>query len=313
MPIKDILFTLFIFPGMVFSIIVGMLASWIDRKITARIQYRVGPPLLQPYYDIRKLFLKEIILPVSGGDSSYLKTLSPFIFTIAPLIAFASTVVASAVIISSGVLGIGFYGDIFLIIYLLMIPPVATILGGLSSGNPLSSVGASREIKLMMAYEALFILCILGVIVKTGAVSISDIVRRQIESSPNIFSISGVIGFVLFVIVMQAKLGFVPFDMAEAETELAGGIYMEYSGPLLAFFKLSKIILLTALPFLGIALFMPSSDIITLGIKFLIITILITLIRNTSPRFRIDHVLKILWKWGIILGVLSVLLTIFGY
>jgi len=333
MTIGDILFNIFIFPGAVFSVALGMLASWIDRKITARIQYRVGPPLMQPYYDIRKLFSKEIVLPQpAGGGKESADGYPPatgvrgatWIFVAAPVVAFAASVAASAIIISSGFLGVGFYGDIFLVIYLLMIPPLATILGGLSSGNPLSSVGASREIKLMMGYEAIFILLILSVIIKTGSVSISDIVEKQLSSGgaggvtaayspyPVIFSISGFIAFLLFIVVMQAKLGFVPFDMAEAETELAGGIYMEYSGPLLAFFKLSKTVLLAALPFLGIALFAPSGG-LTLIVKFLLLVILITLIRNTSPRFRIDHALRILWKWGIIAGFASVAASILGY
>lgn len=298
----EMLFSLIVFPGFLFSLALGMLASWFDRKITARVQYRVGPPFLQPYYDLRKLFAKEMIVP---------RAQAPWLFVVSPAIALAASTVA-ATLIGSALAGRGFAGDVILILYALMIPPVATVAGALASENPLSAVGASREIKLMLAYETLFILLLVAVIIKTGAASLAGIIAYQSANGALIASPSGILAFAAFLVVMQAKLGIVPFDMAEAETELAGGIYMEYSGPLLALHKLSKTILLAALPILAIVLFFPSRNIMLL-IKYPLVVLLVTLARNTSPRFRIDHVLKIFWTLGITVGALAVVLALAGY
>ncbi|PKN01023.1 MAG: hypothetical protein CVU77_07475 [Elusimicrobia bacterium HGW-Elusimicrobia-1] len=299
----EMLFALIVFPGFIFSSALGMLASWFDRKVTARVQYRVGPPFLQPYYDLRKLFAKEITIP---------RVQAAWLFVAAPVAALAASVTAATLIGSALLLQRGFTGDVILLLYILMIPSIATVAGSLASENPLSSVGASREIKLMLAYEALFILALITAIIKTGSVSLAGMVARQVESGAIISSPSGILAFAAFLVVIMAKLGMVPFDMAEAETELAGGIYMEYSGPLLAFHKLSKTILLSALPIFAVALFFPSRN-LWLLVKYPLVVLLLTLVRNTNPRFRIDHAIKLMWTIGIGTGAVAVMLALAGY
>lgn len=298
----NILFNVFIFPGFLFSCCVGFFISWLDRKITARLQYRVGPPLLQPYYDIRKLFAKEIIIPENA---------SVLLFLLGPVVTLSACIVV-AVYIGRVILGWeGFSGDIILLIYILMIPPIMTVLGALSSGNPLSVLGASREIKLLLSYEVIFILSILVPIFKSQSVTLTEIINYQMAHGAVIFSLSGFLAFLLAVVVVGAKLGVVPFDVAEAETEIASGIYMEYSGPLLAFYKLSKTILLVALPSLVIALYFPSRSLIFI-IKYFIIVVILTLIRNTNPRLRIDQILKFLWTWGLATGLTALAFALVG-
>ncbi len=232
----------FIFPGLLFMAVAGGLLSWFDRKITARVQFRKGPPLLQPFYDFFKLLLvKETIMPKQG---------SGFIFLLAPLLAVFGAAMAGLFILLP-LFGIetGFRGDIIVIFYLLTLPSFSYLIGALASGNPLGAVGASREMKLIMSYELTFLLLVAAVIMKSGQqFDLNSIIAAQQSGTPFIGSISGVLLFIAGIFCLQAKLALVPFDMPEAETELASGIYIEYSGPPYAMIKLAKYIMLFILP-----------------------------------------------------------------
>ncbi|MDZ4181342.1 MAG: complex I subunit 1 family protein, partial [Candidatus Cloacimonadaceae bacterium] len=235
------IFYFLIFPGLLFSGIMGGLISWADRKITARVQFRQGPPLFQPFYDLGKLLLKETIIPLHGSVAT---------FILAPVFAlFGATI--SVVFILLPVLGIesGFTGDVIVIIYLLNIPSLAYIMGALASGNPLAAVGASREMKLILSYEMPFILVLISIIIKSGmSIRLSEIISYQATTGAFIGSLSGIIGFITVMMCVQAKMGLVPFDMAEGEGEICDGIVIEFSGSVLAIFKLTKYIMFLALP-----------------------------------------------------------------
>ena len=140
------LFNFLIYPGLLFVAVSGGLLSWFDRKVTAMVQFRKGPPLLQPFYDFLKLLLvKETILPLRGSKITFL---------MAPVFALCAAVIAGLLILFP-MLGIrtGFSGDLIVLFYLLSVPSLAYMIGGLASGNPLASVGASREMKLIMGYS----------------------------------------------------------------------------------------------------------------------------------------------------------------
>ncbi|OQX70621.1 MAG: hypothetical protein B6D62_04115 [Candidatus Cloacimonas sp. 4484_275] len=187
--IKD-LFYFLIFPGLVFSGIIGGFFSWFDRKITARVQFRQGPPLLQPLYDFVKLLLKETILPKNG---------SPTTFILAPVFALFGAVMVSVFILLPA-MGIetGFNGDLIVIIYLLNIPSLMYIIGAMASGNPLASVGASREMKLILSYEVPFLLVLLSIVIKSGmSIKLTEIIAVQSQKGAFIGSVSGIIGFIV--------------------------------------------------------------------------------------------------------------------
>ena len=141
------LFKLVVFPGLIFTAVVGMFASWFDRKLTARVQWRVGPPLFQPLYDFVKLLAKETIIPK--------KTFTTFI--LAPIMSLVSIVIVSVIIWEAMLWHSGFVGDLIVTLYFLTIPSIAIIVGGAASMNPLASLGVSREIKLMLGYELPFL------------------------------------------------------------------------------------------------------------------------------------------------------------
>ncbi len=306
---KEIFYFL-IFPGLLFSGVIGGFLSWFDRKITARVQFRQGPPILQPFYDFVKLLAKETIVPLKGSRLTFL---------FAPVFAlFGATM--SSVFILLPALGIetGFSGDIIVLIYLLNIPSVCYIIGALASANPMASVGASREMKLILSYEVPFLLVLLSIVIKADmSIKLSEIIAVQSANGAFIGSISGIIGFITILMCIQAKLGLVPFDIAEAEGEICDGVAIEYSGSALALIKLTKYIMLFAIPALVVLLFMGGMNFVGINIlwsilKVLLVVLLITLIRNTNPRVKIKQAMKFFWVWMNLFAIVAVILAIFG-
>ena len=296
------LFNFIIFPGFLFTAVVGLVASWIDRKVTARVQWRVGPPWYQPFMDLVKLSIKEITVPRNASKS---------VFFIAPLIGLSATILAATFIWLPNInLGAaGFRGDIIVVLYLLTLPAIALILGASSSGNPLAVVGASREVKLVLAYELPFILTLLVPIIKSsGLIKLSELIAYQGINGAFVSNISGILALLVAIFCMQAKLGLVPFDMGEAETEIMGGVYIEYSGMLLAIFKLTKTMMMVALPVFLSTIFWGGFSIW----KYVVLLVIIVLMRNTNPRVRIDQAVRFFWGKMTMLAVLAVLLAVLG-
>jgi len=306
------LFYFLIFPGLLFAAIVGAFLSWYDRKITAWVQFRKGPPMLQPFYDFFKLLLvKETILPKHGSKG---------VFLAAPIFAVFGAATAGVFILLP-TLGIetGFKGDILVIFYLLTIPSLTYILGALASGNPLAAVGASREMKLIMSYELSFLLVLAGVIHKAGmTISLNEIISFQSLHGVFAGSISGILLFIVLIFCIQAKLALVPFDMPEAETEINHGIMIEYSGTPYSMVKLAKYIMFFILPAFLIGLLWGGLNfegihILWSILKILFVVLLLTLIRNTNPRVKIKQAIRYFVVWMNLFAIIAIVLSYFGY
>ena len=313
-----------IFPGFLFTVLAGMLLSWVDRKVTARVQWRKGPPLLQPLYDFFKLLGKETIVPAGGSRAAFL---------LAPAAGLAGVTLAAAYVGTAAFFPgtIGFSGDLIVVLYLLVVPSLALIMGGAASRNPLASVGASREMKLVLAYELPFILAMLVPVVQSGGtLQLAKLVAWQAEHGSFAFSISGIVALLVVILVAQAKMGLVPFDQAEAETEIMGGVLIEYSGPPLALFKLTKMMMLYTMPLFvvvvlwgGFAKSVPvansaprvalTAGSVLLGVvKFLVLIVAAVVIRNTNPRLRIQHAVSFFWRPMSLAAIGSVAVALLG-
>jgi NADH-quinone oxidoreductase subunit H len=300
-----LLFNYLIFPGFLFAACAGLIACWVDRKVSARLQWRKGPPWHQNFTDILKLLGKEIIFP-EGAKLTFL---------------FAPFLGALSVILVATILGVSilepqrsFIGDLIVVIYLLMVPAACLIIGAASSANPFASAGAAREMKLVLGYELPFILAVIAMVIKSsGAIRLGEILGHQATNGANIASLSGALAFIVVVLCMQAKLGLVPFDASEAEQEIMGGALIEYSGTPLAAFKLTKALLLYALPLLLIVLFMGKdlSPLFIIG-KYILLLVIIILIKNTNPRLRIDQALRFFWGPVTLLALIAVILALLG-
>ena len=299
-----VIFWFLVFPGFLFSSIVGMLLTWVDRKVTARIHWRVGPPWYQPFADFLILLSKETLIP---------RNASRFLFLAAPILSVTAMTAVGAMLFTMNFYpNVSFLGDLIVIVYLLTLPPLAIILGASASKNSLAAVGASREMTLYFGYELPFITAIVITIIKTGGmIRIGDIVTYQHIHGSILYSISGVIAIIVALICMQAKLGYVPFDIAEAEQELMAGVYTEYSGFALALFKLSKAMMLFLLPCFLVTLFWGGFTSGWAILKLLLLVVLIILIKNTNPRLRVDQALKFFWVGLMPLAVLGVVLAFF--
>jgi NADH-quinone oxidoreductase subunit H len=298
------LFWLVVFPGFVFTVCLGLVASWLVRKVSALVQWRVGPPFFQPFYDVMKLMGKEILVPRDAQQTAFIA---------APLVGLAGVLLLSTMLWRITISQTAFVGDIIVAIYLMVLPSLALILGSSASASPHAAVGASREMKLVMSYELPLVLAFVVVIIKAGG----QLSLAAIAEQTTALSVSGMLAFLVSLLCVQAKLGFVPFDIAEAETELGSGVLMEYSGGLLAVWKVTHAMMLVALPLFLVMAFLGGFG-TSIGVplaagigKYVLILVLLILIKNTNPRVRIDQAMKFFWVYcGIALVVAIVLATI---
>lgn len=283
----------------------GMLYRGIDRKLVAHMQGRVGPPIVQPFRDVRKLLMKENIIP--EGAISWL-------FNAAPFLALIST---GSLLLFIPLFGqpalLGTYGDMILVLYLLIIPSLAFVLGGFASSSPYATVGAQREMIIMMSYEAPLAVVALGIAWRISHVTAANPFLMSTVAEYPIWSLLGPVGVIgallmLFtlIVVTVGEAAKVPFDIAEAETEIAGGLLVEYSGRNLSLFYLSDVIKAFAMSSLVVALFIPYNLSPLLGITstvgggiidglfflvkvFVVMFFSISLIRAGMARFKISQ------------------------
>jgi len=300
----------FLFFGFLLTAIIGLLASWIDRKVTAKVQYRVGPPLLQPLIDIVKLLGKETLIPAGSSKITFL---------MAPVIGLASVILVSTLLWINNIYPAkSFLGDLIVVLYLLVIPSISIIMGGFASRNPLASLGASREMKLILSYELPFILAILVTVIKSGfTFRLGEILTFQAQNGAFVRSWSGTLALIVAIICMQAKLALVPFDIPEAETEIVGGPLIEYSGSGLAIYRLMKNMLMFTVPFFLIIVFIGGLRLdgihLLYGVlQYIGLVALMTVIRNTNPRVRIDQAVKFFWGPMTIIAIIAIILALLG-
>ena len=313
------LFWILIFPGFVFTVFLGLVATWIVRKVSALVQWRVGPPFFQPFYDVVKLMGKEVLIPDAAQR---------VVFQVAPVVGMAGALLLSTMLwrISIDPSRL-FVGDIIVAVYLMVLPSLALILGSSASASPHASLGTSREMKLVMGYELSLILALIVVLIKSGG----QLSLAAIAEQTPVLSISGLLAFLVALLSVQAKLGFVPFDIAEAETELGSGVMMEYSGGLLAVWKLVHAMLLVALPLFLVMVFLGGFNVTFLTtafrgtfdstlivpllwsiFKYVLVLVLVILIKNTNPRVRIDQAMKFFWSYCGLVMAIAIILAVFG-
>lgn len=315
----------------IFGIIAGLLLMGIDRICAARMQMRQGPPLIQPFRDIGKLLSKQSVVPANA---------IPFVFNAAPIVAFASAVMVLLYIPIGSINPAGAlvplvseWGDLILIMYLLTVPALAMVVGGFASGSPYASVGAQREMVTMIAYEFPLAIAIVAVAWRLAVAGYADPFSVLTLASTPVWSVVGPIGIVGCIILLlvlawvtPAELSRVPCDTPEAETELCGGLLVEYSGRNLALFTLSMAVKLVAMTGLSVLIFLPWNLSPVLGVTgivammmdllfFLVKVILVTfvsvsLIRVSMARFRINTVVTLYWGWLTVAGLVGMLLII---
>jgi NADH-quinone oxidoreductase subunit H len=298
------LFEFLIFPGFLFLAVFGMLLTWVDRKVSARVQWRVGPPWYQPFADFLKLLIKETNVPAGASRP---------VFLLAPVLGLVGATIAGMMLfVMNFGLGRSFVGDLIVLVYLLGLVPLGMILGGSASKNPLAAVGASREMTLYFAYELPLLLALLVPVIRIGSLRLGAIVMYQNQHPDVLYSVSGVLAMLVALVCSQAKLGIPPFDIAEAEQEIMAGPLIEYSGVSLAVHRITRAMLYVVLPVLLITLFWGGIANWWAIPKFLLLVVLFVLARNTNPRLRIDQALKFFWLGLTPVAALAVIMALLG-
>ena len=306
---------IFIFPGLLFVTVIGVLMTGIDRKLVARMQKRVGPPIVQGFYDFFKLMGKESIVPEAANKPAFLA---------APIIGYVSLVVMVLFIPMFSFSVYSGTADMIVLIYLLTIPGVALIVGGTASGNPYAGVGASREMVAMIGYELPLILSVLAVCRKVGGsamtFSLNEIVNWQAANGCALFHWALIPAALAFLLVIPGEVGTQPFDVAEAETEILEGPLIEYSGAPLAMFKLNTALKMFIMPAMFVALFLGgvhTGNVVLDVVLFILLTGLVSFITMTVPhaiaaRFKVERLFKFYWTLVAALGLVSLVLVWFG-
>lgn len=254
----------------ILSPILGCILTGLDRKITAKLQSRVGPPLLQPLYDLLKLLGKERIV-VTRFQNLYAVTYLIFI-------------VASAVMLILGM-------DLLMILFVFTIGNIALIVGASATGSPYSKLGSKREVINMIVYEPILILFIVGVYIVTGSFRTFRVMSFD---KPLIMYIPLI--FIAMLVIMLIKFKKSPFDFSgshEAHQELVRGIYTEFSGIGLALIELAHWYEYTFL--LGMMFLFFANNVIG-GIAVVLATLtFVTLADNITARVKWQWMLKLVW------------------
>jgi NADH-quinone oxidoreductase subunit H len=307
---------LLVYPGAIFLFVYSTFCEWFDRKIYARLQNRMGPThtgrwgVLQPVADFVKLMAKEDIVPDLADKG---------MFNVLPV--FGIAVVATAMLL----LPIWHYdiatpspnsfsGDIIVLLYILTLPTLIIFLAAWSSTSYFSTIGGSRVLTMIFGYEVPLFLAVLSPAILAGSWRLAEI-AAFFQHRPALLVIN-VIGFIVSVICLQAKLERTPFDIPHAETEIVGGTFTEYSGKKLALFRLMTDVEMVAGSGLVAVVFLggfPGG--ILLGfvnfvVKTLFIIFLLALIRALTSRIRVDQVVSFSWRYLAPLAVVQLLITI---
>lgn len=307
-----------IYPGFLFCFFIGLLLCGIDRKLVARMQKRVGPPILQPFYDFFKLLGKETIIPAAANRTVYL---------LAPLLGLAALVTIQLMIPVFGFTAFSGMADVIVILYLLLIPALATIMGAAASGSPYAGVGLSREMVTILACELPLLMVLLAIAKTVGnamgtglCFSLSEIAAYQSAHGSLLFHPSMIPAALAFLLVIPGETGSHPFDAAEAETEICEGMLAEYSGKPLGVYKLSHAIKLLTMTSLFVALFLGGlgtgivvlDAVIQVALCTVVTVIMISFVHAITARLRIEQIFKFYWTAVAGLALISLVLAWFG-
>jgi formate hydrogenlyase subunit 4 len=278
------------------------------RKVTAKVQSRQGPPIWQPYYDLLKLLGKE---DIESGESPAMQRFASWL-SLAAILTLAVLVPMGTSPPLSGA------ADAYLLIYLLTLCGVSTMLAGLAAGSTYSLVGMSREMMSLMTLEPLLAMAVVVSVVHTRSLRLDAVLNGSAYLQAGL-PLAGILMLGVAIFAFQALIGRLPFDIAEAETELMEGSMVEYSGPKLALFKFTHMAKLVVYGTLLVSIFAPWGsglpaplNLFALLAKLLLLVLVVTLVAATHARYRIDQAIR---YYGGLLGLslVAVLLALYGY
>ena len=291
---------LLVFPGGVVLMLAGLMYYWLDRKVIARLQDRMGPRWFQSLADTLKLLVKEEVVP----DGVH-----PLVFNGLPVVALAGALTAALYVPLFGLAPAASYpGDLIITIYMLSLLTLCIGLAGAYVRNQFSLVGAIRALTQMFAYEAPFMLALLGPAIVAGSWQISEILAH---ANGRFLILTQPVGFIIALIGLMGKLEMPPFDAPEAETEIVAGALTEYSGRGLALFKLGQAVELVIGLTLITAFYLGSvANPLLFFVKTIGVLLLLATLQSLMTRLRIDQTVGLWWRYGSLLALAQFLVLI---
>jgi NADH-quinone oxidoreductase subunit H len=293
------LLALLVFPGVLYALPMGWLMLGSERKMRARFQGRIGPPLTQSFYDLVKLLAK---VPAARPASDI-----PLL-TALPLLAAASVLGVLALLPVFG-RDAGFAGDLILIIGLLEMPPLCLILAGYASRSIYGEVGATREGLVMIASNVPFLAALVAMAAAAGSFRVATIaaVTPWVVRVPALLTV---------LLCLPVKLRLNPFSLANAEQELLAGPLTEFDGPRLGLWELAHALEWVGLTGLVAVLLWPSGSFAPAanGFAFVIISfalvVLLTVVASATARIKIKQATRLLTTWATTLAVMALVAAI---
>jgi NADH-quinone oxidoreductase subunit H len=293
-------FALLVFPGFGFLFVCALAFHWIDRRVAARLQGRVGPPWFQPLADLVKLMAKEDVLPVGAHQAAC---------AVLPMASLAAVLTAALYVPVGRYPLRAFEGDLIVVFFLLSVPALAYFLAGWMSGSVFSIVGGNRSLLQYFSYEVPFLMALVGPAILSGSWSISAIAAWQ--SHTVWMALVQPVGFVLALVGLIGKLKRSPFDIPKAESEISAGPLTEFSGRKLALWQLSLQIKTVVGIFLLVNIFLGGSaagmapfpglhvellEAVFFGVKAVLILLVLSVVGVLYARLRIDQLVSLGWQ-----------------
>ncbi|MDR3577497.1 MAG: NADH-quinone oxidoreductase subunit H [Anaerolineaceae bacterium] len=295
------LIALLFFPSGLFILASGLVYEFVDRKLVARYQNRIGPRWFQPLADLFKLLAKEEFIPAG---------VQPGLFVALPVVALAGALTAALYVPMLGLVpAYSFSGDLVVTLYLLSMMTLCTGLAGANTMDRFSVVGATRALTQLFSYEAPFLLALLGPAIMAGTWQISQI--NTFAHAHLWMIVTQPIGFVVAIVGLMGKLELPPFDSPEAETEIVAGALTEYSGRGLGLFHIGRDVELVIGLTLVSAFYLGGlSNPLDFLIKTMVLLLITAGLQSLFARLRIDQTVGLWWRIGAMLALAQLLVLI---
>ncbi|MDG6907512.1 MAG: NADH-quinone oxidoreductase subunit NuoH [Nitrososphaerota archaeon] len=302
------------FPGVTFAALLSSFVIWYERKLLAKMQYRVGPQYagrvegwMQSFADLFKLVFKEIVIPAKADTLFFLAV--PF-----ALMALSGALLAVIPISANIYISSSSY-SLLIALAILSFFPLTTLLAGWASANKFSFIGGIRALYQMISYEIPFALSVVGVVILSGGtLSLSQIVSAQ---HPVWYILPMILGAIIFYVTAMAELERIPFDLPEADSEIVAGWLTEYSSMNFGVVNLATYIKLYGLSALFTILFLggwqgpaPVPGAVWFMIKTIIVITVFLIPRGAFNRVRIDQLIGFGWLWLVALSIANIFIAV---